>query len=215
MQGQTDPAPSTRTGWLRTVLGQRSCKRVLDTACGDGGDSLALVQQGLEVVSCDSSDASLRKVMTLRWKKRTQRGFDTWVIAKASPSTLEHDLGQDGVVIGAGFDAVLCLNDAFATLREEDMRSAISNMAVLLKKGGVMVIDQLEGDTQETGQLANDTNKTVKPRSSSSRPLTLKAFEKLLKTSFVGGYTHTLYAQHRSAEQEGQPFKFYHVIDKI
>ncbi|XP_078660850.1 glycine N-methyltransferase-like [Branchiostoma floridae x Branchiostoma belcheri] len=210
MQGQADPAPSTRTGWLKTVLGQRSCRRVLDTACGDGGDSLALVQQGLEVVSCDSSDASLRKVMTLRWKKRTQRGFDTWVIAKASPSTLEHDLGQDGVVIGAGFDAVLCLNNVFTTLGEEDMRAAISNMAVLLKKGGVMVIDQLEGDTEGI-----DTNNTTKPRSSSSRPLTLKNFEKLLKTSFVGGYTHTLYAQHRSAEQEGQPFKFYHVIDKI
>ncbi|XP_035658654.1 glycine N-methyltransferase-like [Branchiostoma floridae] len=219
MQGQVDPAPSIRLGWLGTVLGQRNCKRVLDTACGEGGDSLALVEGGLEMVSCDNSDASLRKVMTLRWKKRSQPGFDMWVIAKARLSTLEQDLGQEGVVIGAGFDAVLCLNNIFTTLHQEDMRAAISNMSILLKKGGVMVIDHLEGDPEEshgTDQLTNDMdNTTAKPRSSSARPLTLEEFEKLLKTCFVGGYTHTLYAQHKSAAEEGKPFKFYHVIDKL
>ncbi|CAH1242196.1 GNMT [Branchiostoma lanceolatum] len=219
MQGHKDPAPSTRIGWLHTVLEQRNCKRVLDTVCGDGGDSLALVEAGLEMVSCDNSDSSLRKVMTLRWKKRSQPGFDIWVIAKAKPSTLEYDLGQEGVVLGAGFDAVLCLKDTFTTLNQEDMRAAISNMATLLRKGGVMVIDQLEGDTDleaGTDQLASDMDHTaVKPRSSSARPLTLEGFEKLLKTCFVGGYTHTLYAQHESAAEEGKPFKFYHVIDKL
>lgn len=96
-----------------------------------------LLEEGFEVVSIDASDKMLKYALKARWNRRKEPEFDKWgknklvvfkifvsvgyqqymhfplfsVIEEANWLTLYDDIEK---IIGAGFDAVICLGNSFA-----------------------------------------------------------------------------------------------------
>jgi glycine N-methyltransferase len=64
--------------FLIDLLRSRGCRRILDVACGTGVDSIMLVEEGFDVVSCDASDKMLKYALKERWDRRKDSKFDNW-----------------------------------------------------------------------------------------------------------------------------------------
>ncbi|XP_074662169.1 glycine N-methyltransferase-like [Tubulanus polymorphus] len=138
--------------WILNHLKQRSCKTILDVACGTGIDSSMLVEEGYKVTSTDASDKMLKYALKERWERRKDERFDKWVIEEANWLNLEDDLDNAGVEeAGSGFDAVLCLGNSFAHLpdfegNQSNHKLALANFASMVKPGGILMIDHRNYD---------------------------------------------------------------------
>ena len=64
--------------FLVNMLRSKGVRRVLDVACGTGVDSIMLVEEGFEVVSCDASDKMLKYALRERWNRRKESNFEKW-----------------------------------------------------------------------------------------------------------------------------------------
>jgi len=134
--------------FLIGLLKQKGCKRILDVACGTGVDSIMLLEEGFEVVSCDASDKMLKYALKERWEKRKQPAFDKWIIEEANWLTLYDDIGH---LVGGGFDAVICLGNSFAHMMDNygdqrEQKQAIRNFEKCVKPGGLLLIDHRNYD---------------------------------------------------------------------
>jgi glycine N-methyltransferase len=134
--------------FLLDLLHSRGVKRVLDVACGTGVDSILLVEEGFEVVSCDASDKMLKYALKERWNRRKEENFDKWVIEEANWLTLYNDIKPH---VGDGFDAVICLGNSFAHMHDSfgdqrEQKLAIMNFQKCVKPGGLLLIDHRNYD---------------------------------------------------------------------
>ncbi|CAO1393087.1 unnamed protein product [Diamesa hyperborea] len=140
--------------FLVDMLRSRGCKRILDVACGTGVDSIMLVEEGFEVVSCDASDKMLKYALKERWNRRKETNFDKWVIEEANWLTVYDDIKPH---IGGGFDAVICLGNSFAHMHDNfgdqrEQKQAIKNFEMCVKPGGLLLIDHRNYDNiMDTG----------------------------------------------------------------
>lgn len=78
---QTDRTAHYRN-FLKDVLSRNKCKSVLDAACGTGVDSVMLLEDDFQVVSCDASDKMLKTAYKIRWDRRRESAFDNWSKSK-------------------------------------------------------------------------------------------------------------------------------------
>ncbi|XP_037049776.1 glycine N-methyltransferase isoform X2 [Bradysia coprophila] len=134
--------------FLVNLLREKGCKRILDTACGTGIDSIMLVEEGFEVVSVDASDKMLKYALKERWNRRHEKGFDKWVIEEANWLTVAKDIEP---FVNGGFDAVLCLGNSFAHMLDSfgdqrEQKRAIQNFKECVKPGGLLLIDHRNYD---------------------------------------------------------------------
>ncbi|XP_054757540.2 glycine N-methyltransferase-like [Lytechinus pictus] len=145
--------------WLLHHLRSRNCSRVLDVACGTGGDSLFLLKHGFQVVSSDSAEAMLRQARHARKSYESEQQHGTWDIEKANWLTLKADLGDYGE-----FDAVLCMGNSLLCLTDPTpnfglYRRCLENFKSMLKPGGVLLLDHRNIDV--IMDLGDPINKNV------------------------------------------------------
>jgi len=151
--GDTKSRTKNYCDFLLNALREKKCHRILDVACGTGVDSIMLVEEGFEVVSCDASDKMLKYALKERWERRKERNFDNWIIEEANWLTLYEDIkGQ----VRGGFDAVICLGNSFAHMADNfgdqrEQKQAIKNFEKCLKPGGILFIDHRNYDAMMTG----------------------------------------------------------------
>ncbi len=118
--------------FISRILKEHKCKRVLDAAAGIGFEAACLYHEGYEVVA-NELNPFLRERMKgfLKNKKAEVKvtGFN-W---------LEFDKRFEK----ESFDAVLCLGNSLTyLLNKEAQEKAVRNFYTLLKKEGVLVIDE-------------------------------------------------------------------------
>ncbi|CAH1790727.1 unnamed protein product [Owenia fusiformis] len=145
----------SRTGaykeWIGNMLRSRSCENVLDVACGNGVDSIMLLEEGFKMVSTDASDKMLKYALQERWARRKETAFDKWIIEEANWLNLVEDLDEVEGLPEGGFDAVICLGNSFAHLPDftgelKNQRIAVSNFYSMLRPGGILIIDHRNYD---------------------------------------------------------------------
>ena len=76
--GDTKVRTMNYRNFLINMLRNRNCRRILDVATGTGVDSIMLVEEGFEVVSCDASDKMLKYALKERWNRRKDMSFENW-----------------------------------------------------------------------------------------------------------------------------------------
>eukprot|EP00095_Tigriopus_kingsejongensis_P006222 maker-scaffold301_size216225-snap-gene-0.12 protein:Tk06222 transcript:maker-scaffold301_size216225-snap-gene-0.12-mRNA-1 annotation:"glycine n-methyltransferase-like" len=145
--GETSERTSSYKDFLVTLLRQRQCENVLDAACGNGIDSVMLVEEGFAMVSSDASDKMLKGAYKTRWNRRKEPSFDKWIIEESNWLTLTSDIAPPP----GGFDAIMCMGNSFAHLPDltgdqEDHILAIRNFHDLIKPGGMLIIDHRNYD---------------------------------------------------------------------
>lgn len=138
--GGLDDAQSYFAPLCRVVGQYISSGRILDVGCGVGLSSIALRENGYDVVGIDVSCTSIQQAEEL-WHDQTGDGlrFQTVDVQELPP-----ELGL--------FDAVVATNNLLAHLAPGDeRRNAVAAMAARLKPGGYLVLpqyDMLEPDIQ-------------------------------------------------------------------
>ncbi|XP_049865389.1 glycine N-methyltransferase [Pectinophora gossypiella] len=147
--GDSNQRTQNYKDFLIGLLKKHGCKKILDTACGTGIDSMMLVDEGFNVVSIDASDKMLKHALKARWDKRKDLKYDEWVIEEANWETLPRDI--ENLMPGTQFDAVICLGNSFAHLLDEFgdqrmQRMCLQNFAKCLKPGGLLLIDHRNYD---------------------------------------------------------------------
>lgn len=158
--GDTQSRTEEYRSWLVSLLREHGVRQILDVACGTGVDSIMLVEEGFNVVSVDASDKMLKYALKIRWDRRKEPAFDSWVIDEANWLSL----GEDVEKPGDGFDAVICLGNSFAHLPDfkgdqSDQKLALKNIASMVRTGGILIIDHRNYDyILETGKAPQGKN---------------------------------------------------------
>ncbi|CAH0668699.1 unnamed protein product [Spodoptera exigua] len=147
--GDSNERTQNYKDFLIGLLRKNGCKKILDTACGTGIDSMMLVNEGFKVVSVDASDKMLKHALKARWERRKDSKYDEWIIEEANWETLPRDI--ETFLPNTQFDAVICLGNSFAHLLDEygDQRMqkmCLRNFAKCLKPGGLLFIDHRNYD---------------------------------------------------------------------
>jgi glycine N-methyltransferase len=135
--------------FVTSQLKSHRCKEILDAACGTGVDSVMLLEEDYNLVSCDASDKMLKTAYKTRWDRRKEEQFDKWEIEEANWLTLPSDISAPSG--STGFDAIICMGNSFAHLPDfhgdqRDHKLAIANFYELLKPGGILIIDHRNYD---------------------------------------------------------------------
>lgn len=130
------------------LLRENGVEKVLDVACGNGVDSILLLEEGFKVTSIDASDKMLKYALKTRWQRRKEPAFDGWVIEEGNWLAVRE---SDISIPDGGFDAVICLGNSFAHLPDftgdqENHKIAIKNFHDILKPGGLLFIDHRNYD---------------------------------------------------------------------
>jgi glycine/sarcosine N-methyltransferase len=102
--------------------------RVLDCACGIGTQALGLAKLGFSVTGSDLSPSAIERARA----EAAERGLQL--------SLYVADLRQLGEVPEAGFDAVICMDNALPHLSsDEHLAEAAAQVRAKLRRGGVFV----------------------------------------------------------------------------
>lgn len=119
-------------GFLLNTLKKFKCQKILDAASGDGADSVYLIKEGFEVTSNDIDELFLKKAKENANKE------------KIDLKTILCDWRDiDKQFKKETFDAVLCLGSSLVYLfKKEDQLKALKNFFSILKKGGILLIDE-------------------------------------------------------------------------
>ncbi|KAI0221172.1 Glycine N-methyltransferase [Lamellibrachia satsuma] len=64
--------------WLSSVVAGRGYKTVLDAACGNGIDSIQLLEEGYTVVSVDASEPMVAQARNERQRRQNDPAFNDW-----------------------------------------------------------------------------------------------------------------------------------------
>jgi len=129
-------AASRRDGErLDPLLRPRGAKRVLDVACGNGLQSLALAELGYSVTGVDVSSGMIAQA-----KRNAQRRGVTveWVAGDW------HELGR---LFAEPFDALICWGNSLSHVADaDDLAAALGEMAAVTKSAGVCSINLRDWD---------------------------------------------------------------------
>lgn len=108
---------------LDAILRGRGCKSVIDVGCGTGRNATRLSSLGYSVFAIDVSPDMIEK-------------------ASSSPSGVEFAcMDMRSIKTGEKFDAAILVDSCFCyMLSNDDCIRALSSVASVLKKGGVVVI---------------------------------------------------------------------------
>jgi SAM-dependent methyltransferase len=120
--------------FMDKLFAGQGVRRVLDTACGTGYHSIALAQQGYEVVGADLSPEMIRRARL----NATVAGVDVEFLV-AGFGEMEAQ--------GEAFDAVLCLGNSLPhLLTTEAVANALADFAAVLRRGGLLLIQNRNFD---------------------------------------------------------------------
>jgi glycine/sarcosine N-methyltransferase len=121
--------------FLEEALARVGARRVLDAACGTGHHAIALATKGYQAVGTDISAGMIR------------RARENAAQAGAAVAFFQAPLGSLHQTIEEPFDAVLCLGNSLPSLLSEDaVRAALVDMAELLVRGGLLIVQNLNYD---------------------------------------------------------------------
>ncbi|XP_071486090.1 glycine N-methyltransferase-like [Diadema antillarum] len=127
--------------WLLHQLKSRGCTKVLDVACGTGVDSITLLNNNMEVVSCDDAEAMLCHARKERPRMKNESHDISWDIIRANWLTLQEDL--------PGYrdfgSSIFHLIDSLPELPL--YRQCLTNFKHFLKPGGLLLIDHRNMDS--------------------------------------------------------------------
>jgi glycine/sarcosine N-methyltransferase len=120
--------------FFRGLFDQAGARRVLDVGTATGGHAVHFAGMGLDVVAVDPSAEMVR---IAREQSSGQSGV----------RFLEAGFGQLRERVGGEFDVVTCLGNTLPhAVTREGLDWALSDMAAVLRPGGVLVVQQLNYD---------------------------------------------------------------------
>jgi glycine/sarcosine N-methyltransferase len=121
--------------FFEQVFGERDVHRVLDAACSTGRHAIALAQRGYQTVGADLS----AEMIAVARQNALEAGVAVEFVVAG--------LGELAQTVGGGFDAVLCLGNSLPhLLTPEAVAAALADMATVLGKGGLLVIQNRNYD---------------------------------------------------------------------
>lgn len=119
-------------GFLLKSLRKYNCRKIFDACLGDGADTIHLLKNGLDVTSNDLDELFIKKARSNAKEhgvKLKITNFDWRNVGKH----LEKN----------SFDAVTCLGNSLTYLfTKTDQLKALKNFSAIIKKGGVLIIDE-------------------------------------------------------------------------
>ncbi len=119
-------------GWLVNQLKKHNCRKVFDSALGDGCDSIYLTKEGFNVLSNDIDEAFIEKARENARREGISLKIYNSDWKKFAEELLEHP-----------FDAVLCLGNSLSCVLEDKRRSeALHQFYSILKEDGILIIDE-------------------------------------------------------------------------
>jgi len=127
--------------FIEKILGNvemdnRQPLHILDAACGTGMHALALAERGYLVTGADQSSQ-----MVLAARHNAAKADRTVDFENVGFGELANRFGKEQ------FDAVLCLGNSLPhLLKDSDLKNALSDFLVCLKKGGFLVIQNRNFD---------------------------------------------------------------------
>lgn len=125
-------SPGKLRSQMEALVRRYGWRRVVDAACGTGHHALALANLGIEVVGIDLSEEMIRRAR---------------VAAREAGVDVRFEIGDMRFLdqhVGSGWDAVLCLGNSIAHLRdEEDLTAALLAFGRCLLPGGVAIVQIL------------------------------------------------------------------------
>lgn len=119
-------------GFLIRTLKKFNCRKIFDACLGEGCDSIYLIKNGFNVTSNELSRAFAEKALenAKKHKVKLKLSMHDWKkLSKNFPKN--------------SFDAVLCTGNSLTHLfSEKEQLKAIENFYYLLKKSGILLIDE-------------------------------------------------------------------------
>lgn len=116
---------------LRAIFRHRGVVRVLDASCGAGTQAVSLAKLGFEVIAADPSAGMLRKAHEIARQHEVENIIEF----------VRSDFAGLPELVDGLFDAVISKGNALPhLLTDEEIESAISKFARLLRPGGTLVI---------------------------------------------------------------------------
>ncbi|MCX7710036.1 MAG: methyltransferase domain-containing protein [Clostridia bacterium] len=110
-------------------------KRILDVACGSGGYSAALAEEGYELTSVDNDSEMIR----LAKEKAANKGLDTYA--------LQCDMLQLESCLETRFDCIFCIGNSIVHLENHlAIENTLEQMHALLEEGGRLVLQIINYD---------------------------------------------------------------------
>jgi glycine/sarcosine N-methyltransferase len=121
--------------FFERLFGEHGTRRVLDVACGTGHHAIALAQRGFETVGTDLS----AEMIDLARRNAARHGVPTEFAVAG--------FGELSQTVGTGFDAALCLGNSLPhLLTGKAVAAALTDMAALLREGGLLVVQNRNYD---------------------------------------------------------------------
>lgn len=121
--------------FFRSLFEQRAVGRVLDVACGTGHHAIAFAQEGYEVTAADLSQAMVHRARA------------NVAAAGASVDVYQLGFGELTTSLSSPYDAITCLGNSLPHLTSERaLLEALSDMASLLKPGGLLIVQNRNFD---------------------------------------------------------------------
>jgi ubiquinone/menaquinone biosynthesis C-methylase UbiE len=125
-----DSAGEEQRRQLCPLFQQHNVRRVLDCACGNGLQAIALAQAGYEVTASDLSENMLREAA----KKCRDANLDIPLIRA--------DIRELHEKVDASFDAVICMGNVLPHLMSDtEILDALANIRGVLEPGGLLVLE--------------------------------------------------------------------------
>lgn len=123
-------------GFLESTLTRFKARRVFDACMGDGCDTIFLLKQGFEVTSNELDVNFIKKAHENARKNNVRLNVTSFDWRK-----LERHFPKES------FDAVICLGNSLTYLfSKKDHLKALRNFWFLLRKGGVLLVDERNYD---------------------------------------------------------------------
>jgi glycine/sarcosine N-methyltransferase len=121
--------------FIEEQLRRANARRVLDAACGTGMHAIALARLGYGVAGVDLSAGMIAQAR------------DNASAAEVNAQFEMAGFGQMAAIVGAGYDAVLCLGNSLPhVLTSNDLATALADFAACLQPGGLLLIQNRNFD---------------------------------------------------------------------
>jgi SAM-dependent methyltransferase len=122
-------------------LARAAGPKIMVPGCGTGGHVVALAQRGFDVLGFDSDPS------TVEFTRRRIVSAATAIAAASGKADVRLLAMENAAELGSEFDAAFCLGNALPGLSQEgQVLAALASMAKALRKGGVLLTQNLNYD---------------------------------------------------------------------